>query len=149
MLNPSNPLRMLVLATATGLVTVNGAVSAGKQPLVEVFTTSDLPIFSDLKANRVELYEIDGIKRFEAQLSRGLPSEGDAARRQAIERVAQVDERRMQQVQRSATGLSKAMQYGIDRYPAVVFDEEAVVYGVTDLAEALHRYRQWQEASAQ
>ena len=29
------------------------------------------------------------------------------------------------------------MQYGIDRYPAVVFDGEAVVYGVTDLTVAL------------
>jgi len=149
MLNPSNPLRMLALATATGLATVNGAVSAGEKPAVEVFTTSELPIFTDLKANRVELYEIDGIKRLEAQLSRGLPGDPDAARRQAIERVTHVDEGRMQQVQRSAVGLSKAVQYGIDRYPAVVFDGDAVVYGVTDLAEALHRYRQWQEASAQ
>ena len=149
MLNPSNPLRILALATATALATVNGAVSAGEQPAVEVFTTSELPIFTDIKADRDELYEIDAIKRFEAQLSRGLPSDADAARRQAIERVAQVDEGRMQRVQRAAVGLSKAVQYGIDRYPAVVFDGEAVVYGVTDLAEALHRYRQWQEASAQ
>ena len=138
-----------MLAGLVILVTANGAVSASGQPTVEVFTASDLPIVTDLVAEGVQVYEIDGIKRFEAQLSRGLTSDADAARRQAIERVAQMDEGRMQRVQHSAIGLSKAMQYGIDRYPAVVFDGEAVVYGVTDLAEALHRYHQWQEASAQ
>ena len=141
--------RTVALATATALATVNGVVLASDQPLVEAFTASDIPIIPDHQVDRVQVYEIDGIKRFETQLSRGLPSDADAARRQAIERVTHVDEGRMQRVQRASVGLSKAMQYGIYRYPAVVFDGEAVVYGVTDLAEALHRYRQWQEASAQ
>ena len=142
------PFRKLALATAIILVTVNGVVLAGDQPLVEVFTVS-VPIIPDHQVDRVQIYEIDGIKRFEAQLSRGLSSDADAARRQAIERVTHVYEGQKKQVQRSAIGLSKAVQYGVDRYPAVVFDGEAVVYGVTDLGEALHRYRQWQEASAQ
>ena len=149
MLHLPIPLRKLALATVIILVTMNGVVLASEQPLVEAFTASDIPIIPDHQGDSVQVYEIDGIKRFEAQLSRGLPSDADSARRQAIERVAQVDEGRMQRVQGAAVGLSKAVQYGIDRYPAVVFDGEAVVYGVTDLAEALHRYRQWQEASAQ
>ena len=95
------------------------------------------------------LVEIDGIERFEVELSLGLPADTDAARRQAIERITQVDEERVRRVQRSAMGLSKAMQHGIDRYPAVVFNEEAVVYGVTDLAEARQRYQLWREASGQ
>ncbi|MCB1881336.1 MAG: TIGR03757 family integrating conjugative element protein [Gammaproteobacteria bacterium] len=142
-------LRKLALATAIIMVTVNSVVWAGDQPLVELFTAFDIPIIPDHQVDRVQVYEIDGIKRFEEQLSRGLPSDADAARRQAIERVTHVYEGQKKQVQRSAVGLSKAVQYGIDRYPAVVFDGEAVVYGVTDLGEALHRYRQWQEAPAQ
>lgn len=47
MLNPLNPLLMLALATATGLVTLNGAVLAGDQPLAEVFTASGIPIIPD------------------------------------------------------------------------------------------------------
>jgi len=43
----------------------------------------------------------------------------------------------------AATALAKAMQYSIDRYPAVVFDGEIVVYGVTDLTVALEQYRVW------
>jgi integrating conjugative element protein (TIGR03757 family) len=37
------------------------------------------------------------------------------------------------------------MQYGIDRYPAIVFDGHAVVYGVTDVQAATRIYEQWQE----
>ena len=36
------------------------------------------------------------------------------------------------------------MQYGIDRIPAIVFDSQAVVYGVTDLSAALAHYQAWQ-----
>ena len=32
----------------------------------------------------------------------------------------------------------------VDRYPAIVFDGRAVVYGVTDLVQALNRYEAWQ-----
>ena len=149
MLNPSNPFRILALATAIVLVTVNGIVSADEQPLVDVFTTSDLPIISGHQVDRLQVYEIDGIRQFEEQVSRGLSEDANTAKHQAIERVTQLDEKQKQQVQRSAIGLSKGMQYGIDRYPAVVFNGEVVVYGVTDLAEALHRYRRWQRASAQ
>ena len=41
------------------------------------------------------------------------------------------------------------MQYRLDRYPAIVFNGQAVVYGVTDVEDAFHRYRRWQEASGQ
>jgi integrating conjugative element protein (TIGR03757 family) len=42
-------------------------------------------------------------------------------------------------------GLAKAMQYGIDRYPTIVFDGKYVVYGVANVREALQQYRKWQE----
>ncbi len=131
------------------LVAVNGVVSANDQPLVEVFTTSDVSIITDWKVDRVELYEIDGIRQFEEEISRGLSVDTNTAKRQAIDHVAQLDEGQKQQVQRSSIGLIKAMQYGIARYPAIVFDGEAVLYGVTDLTEAIHRYRQWREAAEQ
>lgn len=143
------PLRTLALAMVTLLVTVNGVVSASDEPLIEVFTASDPPFIADHQRNGVQIYEIDGIARFEEELSLGLPADTDAARRQAVDRVAQVDEERLRRVQRAAMGLAKAMQYGIDRYPAVVFNREAVVYGVTDLAEARQRYQLWREASGQ
>jgi integrating conjugative element protein (TIGR03757 family) len=47
-------------------------------------------------------------------------------------------------MQRAAIGLTKALQYGIDRFPAMVFDGQCVVYGVTDLGQALRQYHRWQ-----
>ena len=149
MLNPSNPFRIPALAMAIVLVAVNGVVSANDQPLVEVFTASDVPINPDHQVDRLQVYEIDVIRQFEKEISRGLSEDVNTAKHQAIERVTQLDEKQKQQVQRSSIGLIKAMQYGIARYPAIVFDGEAVLYGVTDLTEAIHRYRQWREAAEQ
>ena len=149
MLNPSNPFRIPALAMAIVLVAVNGVVSANDQPLVEVFTASDVPINPDHQVDRLQVYEIDVIRQFEKEISRGLSEDVNTAKHQAIERVTQLDEKQKQQVQRSSIGLIKAMQYGIARYPAIVFDGEAVLYGVTDLTEAIHRYRQWRETTTQ
>jgi len=44
----------------------------------------------------------------------------------------------------AAKGLVQALQYGIDRYPAIVFDGEVVVYGVTDVNAATRIHKQWQ-----
>lgn len=134
---------MLALATATLLATVNGVVWADGQPLVEVFTTSDVSIITGPEVDRVEIYHVDGIRRFEEEISRGLSRDANTARQQAIDRVTQLDEDQKQQVQRAATGLSKAMQYEIDRTPAILFDGEAVIYGLTDLDVALDHYRAW------
>ena len=139
-------MRTLAIAMTTLLMAVNGVVSASDEPLIEVFTTSDHSIVVDQQGNSVLIYEVDGITRLEGDLSLGLPADTDAARRQAVERVARVDEERVQRVQRAAMGLAKAMQYGIDRYPAAVFNRDAVVYGVTGLAEVRQRYQRWRKA---
>ena len=48
----------------------------------------------------------------------------------------------------AALGLARAVQYGVDRYPAIVFNATAVVYGVTGLVEAVQRYDAWRGAQA-
>ena len=89
-------------------------------------------------------YALDGIQRFETQLSSSLPSDPDQSKQIAVQRIQQLDEQAMLAVQNAAVGLAKAMQYGVDRYPAIVFDGVAVVYGLTDLSIALDHYRVWQ-----
>ena len=59
-------------------------------------------------------------------------------------RLGQVaDGSRLDLARQSAAGLINAAEYGVDRYPAIVFDGNAVVYGVTDIGEALRHYRKW------
>jgi integrating conjugative element protein (TIGR03757 family) len=149
----SNPLSVAprIFALSLMLGEVAWAASQGDGPVrVEVFTGHDLPIQAVRGADSpsasmtIEVYALDGIERFEATLSERLPTDRNAARRAAIARIPPPDSAEVDQVARAAVGLVRAAEYGIDRYPAIVFDGHAVVYGVTDIGEALRHYRVWQ-----
>ena len=73
------------------------------------------------------------------------PHDPVAAERQARRFFAEMNHHELvRKVKNAYAGVLKAMTYGIDRYPAMVFDHgAAVIYGVTDLNEALEAYRQW------
>jgi len=121
-------------------------------PVIEVFTSANRPIVdtdakragSGLLGPEVTVYEIDGIQFAERGLSLNLPAEPQQSKKIALHRIQKLDEQTRSRMQTSATALAKAIQYGIDRYPAVVFDGKAVVYGVTDLTVSLEQYRAWQ-----
>ncbi len=144
-----------VTSTAVALSLIFGEVvraapQDGGPIRVEVFTAQDLPIQPVRRGDAasvkmtIEVYALDGIERFEAILSERLPTDRNAARRAALKRVSQVDAVRIEEAQRAAVGLVRAAEYGIDGYPAIVFDGQAVVYGITDIGEALRHYRVWQ-----
>ena len=71
----------------------------------------------------------------------------DQSKQIALQRIQQLDEREMPAIQDAAVGLAKAMQTGVDRTPAILFDGEAVVYGLTDLGVALDHYRTWRSGA--
>jgi len=119
---------------------------------IEVFTTTDQEVvgasaigpkqqYSDIE---LQIHRLDGIQQVESGLSGNLPSDLELAKRVALQRIQQLDEQESAAIQNAAVGLAKAMQYGIDRYPAIVFNSQIVVYGVTDLKVALDHYRTWQ-----
>ena len=55
----------------------------------------------------------------------------------ATRRIEGLDRARLaQELTETVQGLMQARRYGLDRYPAVVFDGERVVYGITDLDAA-------------
>ncbi len=95
----------------------------------------------------VQIYDLDGIQRYEAQLSNNLPTDPNQSKHIALQRIQQLDESATSAIQNAAVGLAKTMQYGIDRYPAIVFGGGVVVYGLTDLSTALDYYQTWQEKS--
>lgn len=125
---------------------------AGNPHLVEVFTTSASPITRNADLSwassgviDLHIYELDGIQRIEARLSKGLTADPEQSKRDVLQRFQQMHEEDRARMQLAAMGLAKAMQYGIDRYPAIVFGGEVAIYGVTDIGEALHRYQEWRE----
>ena len=121
-------------------------------PVIEVFTSAKRPIRntdakgagSHVQGLDITVYEIDGIQSIERDLSLNLPAEPQQSKQIALYRLQRLDAQTRSRMQLVATALAKAMQYGVERYPAVVFDGVAVVYGVTDLTVALEQYRVWQ-----
>ncbi|MCP4994626.1 MAG: TIGR03757 family integrating conjugative element protein [Gammaproteobacteria bacterium] len=93
----------------------------------------------------LHVYKLGSIQRFETQLSNNLPTDPNQSKQIALQYIQQLDEQTTASIQNAAVGLAKAMQYGIDRYPAIVFDGAVVVYGLTDLSAAADHYQTWQE----
>lgn len=120
--------------------------------MIEVFTTSHYPIRDnsqprapDDSGGHRRRYDIDRIKLLQQALSQGLSNDPESAKRQVLQRLRSIDSTLNQRLENTGNGLAQAMAYGIDRMPAVVFDGQAVVYGVTDIEDALVRYRQWRD----
>lgn len=142
-----------LLALLAAAVAQAGHLAEVRPHFVEVFTTTELPVTGEVAISseavhgekELHVYELDGIQRIEAKLSEGLTADPEQSKRIVLRRFQQLREEDRARMQRAAMGLAKAMQYGIDRYPAIVFDGEVAVYGVTDVGEALHRYQQWRE----
>jgi integrating conjugative element protein (TIGR03757 family) len=138
----------LVGLTLVGPLAFIAPACADDTLVIEVFTTSDRRIaragHRPLRTASITIYAIDGLERFESKLSAELPADPESAKTEVLERIQQIDEARMASAKNAAIGLARAVQYGVDRYPAIVFDERAVVYGVTDLVEAFSRYESLQ-----
>ncbi len=122
-----------------------------------MFTTTDFPVTNEATTNRqpdyreseLYVYELDGIQRIEAKLSKSLTANPEKSKRIVLQRIQKLNDRARARMQRTAMGLAKAVQYGIDRYPAIVFDGEVVIYGMTDIRAALRQYQQWREGGKQ
>jgi integrating conjugative element protein (TIGR03757 family) len=134
----------LILFTDTTLAYQRGPNSPHS---IEVFTSAKYPIAnlagSNVQGSEITVYEIDGIQSVERDLSLNLPVDPQQSKQFVLQRIQDMDNQARARMQRSAIGLAKAMQYGISRYPAIVFDGQAVVYGVTDLKAALVHYQSW------
>ena len=141
---------LLTLLLALGQITQADSVIAMAPTSIDIFTTTDQPInvievFPEQRPGiEVRIHKLDGIRQLEAYLSRGLPAVPDKAKHLVLERLQKLDKGTRSQLEQAATSLAKAVQYGVEQYPAIVFDGELVVYGLTDLSVALTHYRHWQ-----
>lgn len=92
----------------------------------------------------IHYFTIDAQARLDEALSKDLPADPEQARAIALKRIQALDRPGLaQELSESFEGLLLAQRYSINRYPAVVFDEgKSVVYGVTDLREAVRLYQQ-------
>jgi integrating conjugative element protein (TIGR03757 family) len=128
--------------TALTLLLVTGSATATE---VWVISDSQHPVTGTRTPDRI--IELDAPQGLETQLSARLPSDPQQASDLAQQRLAQVDQKWQQRLQRAYQGVVDAWTLGITRLPAVVVDRRYVVYGTSDLDQALGQiahYRQEQ-----
>ncbi|MES9897674.1 MAG: TIGR03757 family integrating conjugative element protein [Sedimenticola sp.] len=143
-----------LLAVGAAQAAQNGA---GYLNLLEVFTTTESSVTGESAFNRqpgyrgseLHVYELDGIQRIEVKLSKGLTADPEQSKRVVLQHFEQLREEDSARMRHTAMGLAKAAQYGVDRYPSIVFGGEVVVYGLTDLSAAADHYQTWQAKNRQ
>lgn len=145
----------IIFTILAGNVAQAAQNDASTHQIIEVFASADLSITGEAAIvadsarakNELQIYELDGIQRIEAKLSKDLSADSEQSKRIVLQRLQKLGAADRAQMQLAAMGLAKAVQYGVNRYPAIVFDGQMVVYGVTDLEAALQYYRAWRTGS--
>lgn len=134
------PLLMMLIATSVPPAAF--AAEGGKRPsAIDVFVTSNGEISSP-QAD-VAIHVVDGLAALERELSEGLPDDPKAARELALRRIDALGGGLLSRAESAAEGLVLAQRYGIKKVPAIVFDDGiSVVYGITDIGDAIEIYRQ-------
>jgi len=122
---------------------------AEEQPFIEVISSDLFPItgIKDLQRQgySINVYNLDDGKRLVAQIGANLPNNQNAAKNTLQQRFKKMGEEQVKaQFIQAYQAVTISTQYGLTRYPAVVFNHgESVVYGETSLVQALRRYQQW------
>ena len=110
---------------------------------VEVFCNSAMVI--EPIANppfRQTIHRMDALDLMTRQLNSRLPQGGEAQARQwVMQRQDQIKRAMSPVAAEVANATNLARYYRIDHLPAIVVNGRAVVYGVTDVAEAIERYQ--------
>ncbi len=121
----------------------SGSASASVVPSVqvEVFATSTTNLQNTAHA---VVYVLDTLVQLENRLSQGLPSDPEAAMAMVQKRLAQLSAVDNSRMNLAIEGRLKAQRYGIKQLPAMVLNGSAVVYGVSDVRDALERHAQGQ-----
>jgi integrating conjugative element protein (TIGR03757 family) len=133
-----------VVAVFGGVVKVQAG--DGENPVIEIFVANAEPGVSESEYTTV--YKVGRIAQLQKELSIDLPADSKSAKALALQRFQRMNTQLSIELENAAKGLVQAMQYGIDRYPAIVFDGQAVVYGLTDIPAATQLYQRWQAESA-
>jgi len=140
----------LVLITLTG-GEVHADESHGPNRIVAI-TSDQYPVPNVIENDRddftIEILNLDAVADFEQLLGSRLPANEKQALALVKQRIAKIGQSQLNtELHHAYQALSAAMSYGMDRYPAIIIDQQVILYGVTDLALAIKKYRQWVKAS--
>jgi len=115
---------------------------------IEVFTNSRYQVTNTTTTEvPVQIHDLDAPVGLEEKLSAGLPSDPEQAKAIALDRLEALGSGQLaEMVNRAYAGTTQAMTYELVKIPAVVFDNGAsVIYGITDIEDAIRRYQAWRQ----
>ena len=119
---------------------------------IVVITSDQYPMSNGIGNDRgdftIEVLNLDAVADFEQLLGSRLPANENQALALVKQRIANIGQSQLNtELHHAYQALSAAMSYRIDRYPAIIIGRQVILYGVTDLALAIKKYRQWVKAS--
>lgn len=117
-------------------------IAQAKAISITIFTDKLHPI--DTTNIHVRYFEIDTVQQLINQLNQSLQGLTKAEAR--VKAQTFLNEHK-EELSNSAEGLARAEQLKVTQFPAIVFDNKAVIYGQTRLTEALAEYEQWQRTA--
>lgn len=105
---------------------------------VEVFANSAM-VITPIQAEQYQLviYRLDALKTVEAAINRNIPKTEAAARAYFAANQAEIKRQITPAVLNGANGIAMARHYKLDRIPAIVVDGVSVIYGVTNVDQAI------------
>jgi len=92
------------------------------------------------------IYSLDEVDNFEGEFSEGLSSDQEKAKQQVSDRYEKMGKEKMSQlIVKAYKAKMLTLQYGLQKYPAIIFDDKYVVYGEFNLNTALNEYLAFKE----
>ncbi|WP_205951689.1 TIGR03757 family integrating conjugative element protein [Pantoea stewartii] len=120
-------------------------LTAGAHAGTVIYTDHAHPVTGELSPD-VTVTELDAPDRLLAQQFGPLSAAPAQAEQQARAVIASPAFRQNQQALTAGyAGVAHAWSLGLEKYPAVVFDDKWVVYGTTDVAAARAKLDAWRE----
>ncbi|MBS1206102.1 MAG: family integrating conjugative element protein [Proteobacteria bacterium] len=120
-------------------------LTAGVRAGTVIYTDSTHPVMGN-DGTDVTIVLLDAPDRLQAQLFGPLPADPAQAEQQARSVISSpAFQQRQQDLAGTYAGLTRAWSLGVEKYPAVVFDDKWVVYGTTDVGVATQQLTAWQE----
>ena len=142
---------LLLLVTVAIMASGSTAVKAEALPeqsiVVQAFTDSrHYPLsHTDLPNVNITVYDLAAPKLAMAKVNAALKLPPNPVLATALAKdYLQAHEAELgQQLLPTYAGLSQAVNIGLNQYPALVFNQQAVIIGLTDIQQGLAIYQQW------
>lgn len=148
-----SPLFLLFLTTVIFPALLHAGNTQTPMPArIEIFTNNRYQVTNTTTTEvPVQIYNLDAPAGLEEKLSAGLPSDPEQAKAIALKRLGALGAGQLaEMVNQAYEGTTQAMTYELVKIPAVVFDNGAsVIYGITDIDNAIRRYQAWRQREVQ